>query len=121
MRKIYEHIDFSRVGHYQSILESAGISTHLKNLGAAMASGEIPFVQCFPELWVVEDADYDRALDVLRPYHDRAGEDRSNWTCPSCGEAIEGTFGQCWNCETMRPVAVQSEKTATTNGDPPAT
>ena len=69
MRKVYEHIDFARVGHFQSILETAGIGTHIKNLGAAAASGEIPFVQCYPELWVADDQDYDRALEVLQPEH----------------------------------------------------
>ena len=24
------------------------------------------------------------------------------WTCPNCGEVIEGQFTQCWNCDTVR-------------------
>lgn len=103
MRKIFEHIDFSRVGHFQSILESAGIETHIKNVGAAMASGEIPFLECFPELWVANDDDYDRSIAMLEPYYKLPEETSSAWTCPSCKEVIEGSFGQCWNCETMRP------------------
>jgi hypothetical protein len=27
-----------------------------------------------------------------------------SWTCPSCGEAIEPQFTDCWNCQTPRPV-----------------
>lgn len=104
MRKIYEHIDFARVGHYQSILESEGIRTYIKNSGASIGMGEIPFTQLFPELWVTDDADYGRALEVLRPYHQNEFEENPDWECPKCGEAVEGIFGECWNCQTSRPV-----------------
>ena len=103
MRKIYEHIDFARVGHFQSILEAADIGTHIKNLGAATASGEIPFVQCYPELWVSDDRDYERALKILQPYYDQESAELAPWKCPGCGELVEGEFGQCWNCQTMQP------------------
>ena len=65
MRKIFEHIEFARVGHYQSILEDAGIATSIKNLGASSGSGEIPFTEVFPELWVNNDDQYDRAMELL--------------------------------------------------------
>ena len=105
MRKIFEHIEFARVGHYQSILEDAGIATTIKNLGASSGSGEIPFTDVFPELWVVEDTDYDRAIGLLEPYHDREIPEETRWACPSCAEELPGSFGQCWQCGTMRPVA----------------
>ena len=108
MRKVFEHIEFARVGHYQSILEDAGIATMIKNLGAASASGEIPFVQCYPELWVADDKDYDRALELLEPYHEREVPEGSAWNCPTCSEHLPGSFGQCWNCGTMQPQAVGS-------------
>lgn len=103
MRKIYENLEFTRVGHYQSILESEGIRSHLVNIGASASAGEIPFQQVFPELWVVDDAEYERALEVLRPYYCHEFPVDSPWTCPACDEAIEGTFGECWNCQTARP------------------
>lgn len=27
----------------------------------------------------------------------------ADWTCPACREDNPGTFGVCWNCETVRP------------------
>jgi hypothetical protein len=27
----------------------------------------------------------------------------ADWTCPTCGEVIEGQFAMCWNCQTSRP------------------
>jgi hypothetical protein len=30
--------------------------------------------------------------------------DDETWTCPSCGERIDGQFTSCWNCSAARPV-----------------
>ena len=103
MRKIYEHLEYARVGHYQGILETAGIPTMVKNLGASGAVGEIPFTEVFPELWVVEDGDYDRALELLEAYREPDTANLPDWTCPRCGEAVEKQFGECWNCGASRP------------------
>ena len=103
MKKIFEHMEYARVGHYEAILESEGIPTLVKNLGASVGTGEIPFTEIFPELWVVNDEDYDRALHLLESYQppDTAGV--TDWTCPECGEFVEKEFGECWNCSTVRP------------------
>ncbi|MFT4546148.1 MAG: hypothetical protein ACI8XO_000837 [Verrucomicrobiales bacterium] len=105
MRKIFEHIEFARVGHYQSILEDAGIATSIKNLGASSGSGEIPFTEVFPELWVNNDDQYDRAMELLEPYHNKEIPSEAAWQCPNCTEQVPGSFGQCWQCQTMRPTA----------------
>jgi hypothetical protein len=102
MRKIYENAEFTRVGHYQSILESEGIGTHLKNLMTSGLAGDIPFDQVFPELWVVDDADYERALEILQQYRSENSRPDPSWTCPACGEENAGTFGECWNCQATR-------------------
>jgi rubrerythrin len=103
MRKIYEHYEYPRVGHFQSILEEAGIPTLIKNLDASSGAGEIPFTEVFPELWVVEDTDYDRALALLETHQPPDPTHLGDWVCPQCGEAVEKEFGECWNCGTLRP------------------
>ncbi|MCB1233944.1 MAG: DUF2007 domain-containing protein [Verrucomicrobiae bacterium] len=103
MRKIYEHIEYSRVGHFQAILEDAGIQTLVKNLGASGGAGEIPFTEVFPELWVADDADYERALELLTHYEPPDTETLTDWQCPGCGEDVEKEFGECWNCGATRP------------------
>jgi len=65
MKKVYEHIDFTMVGLYQSLLESEGITTDIRNYGASSLSGLVAIGQCYPELWVVEDEDYDKAVELL--------------------------------------------------------
>jgi hypothetical protein len=103
MRKIFESIDFTRVGHYQSILESEGIQTLVKNLAASSIMGDVPFTEVFPELWVVNDADYDVALQLLGEHRQLVPSDAHDWVCSNCGEQVPKEFDVCWNCETNKP------------------
>ena len=70
MRKVYEDQDMTMVGYYQSLLESEGVITTVKNEYASLASGEIPFTQVYPELWVSDDADYQRSVELIRSVRD---------------------------------------------------
>ena len=103
MRKIFESIEFARVGHYQSILESRGIRTFLNNAASSSLTGEVPFSEVVPELWIVNDAEYDNALRLLREHTTVLPSIGHDWTCPQCGEVVPKGFNQCWNCETKKP------------------
>lgn len=111
MRKVFEHADFAIVGFYQSILEEAGIPTCLKNVDSSAAMGLAPFSEVYPELWVANEVDYERALEVLEPYYQQAAEEAHlpAWRCPSCGAEVEGTFGECWKCGALRPKGTDEE------------
>lgn len=85
------------VAHLRNVLESAGIPCEVRNDRLAGAMGEIPFVECWPELWVRSAGDVLRARglidEALRP-----ATDAEAWTCPRCAERIEPQFAQCWRC-----------------------
>lgn len=101
MIKIFEDFNFSRVGQMQSLLESAGIRTFIRNEYASSVVGELPFVEVIPQLFVLEEKDLLRAKELLRldlPV-ENAGE---SWTCPECGIDIEGNFSRCWKCGTAQ-------------------
>ena len=102
MRKIFESIDFTRVGHYQSILESKGIQTLVKNLAASSIMGDVPFTEVFPELWVVHDEDYDNAMQILGEIHYAQPSQAKDWRCPKCSEEVPGNFDSCWQCGALR-------------------
>ncbi len=102
MKKVYTNENRMLVGYVQGILESHGIECFMKNENLAGAAGELPPNECWPEVWVVEDQDHDRARTIVSDLLvDMEGA--SNWRCPHCGELIEGQFGQCWNCGTPAP------------------
>jgi len=101
MIKIFENFDFSRVGQMQSLLESRGIPTFIKNQYASSVMGEVPFVEVCPQLYILDERDLDMARRLL--LQETPGPPPAeNWTCPGCGLEIEGQFGQCWGCGTVR-------------------
>lgn len=88
---------------FRRILAVEGIATFIRNERLGTAMGEIPFVECFPELWVHEDGDVERAQEILAAYKSEDIEDTPAWRCPACGEQVDGALGACWCCESPRP------------------
>ena len=102
MRKVFESSDSTRVGHYQSLLESDGIETFVKNLNQSSLMGEIPFAEVYPELWIVNDADHEQALSLLESYQRSVSANAEDWICSKCGEQVPKELSQCWNCDTPK-------------------
>lgn len=102
MKLIFDHIDFTIVGHLQSLLEAEGIKTEIRNLNASSAAGAVPIAQVYPELWVLDNADEARAKEIVREYRNEEASTpiAPDWTCPVCKERVEGVFSECWNCGT---------------------
>lgn len=105
MKLVFDHIDFTIVGHLQSILEAEGIRTEIRNEGGSGAAGELPFTQVYPELWILQNKDEARARALIQEFKEDAEEapEAPAWNCPSCGEAVDGVFSECWNCGTAAP------------------
>lgn len=81
-------------------LRAAGVRCELRNTTLSGAIGEIPFLECAPQVWIERDADEARALEILRELRTpRAGP---GWHCSQCGEACEPQFGACWRCGVPR-------------------
>jgi hypothetical protein len=68
MKLVFDHIDFTIVGHMQSVLEAEGIRTEIRNEGASRAAGELPISEVYPELWVLDNADEARAKALIREF-----------------------------------------------------
>jgi hypothetical protein len=57
-------------------------------------------------VWVADDAQFGCANELLMAFlkgtfaRQFSGE---RWTCPQCGEPLEGQFTACWQCGTARP------------------
>jgi hypothetical protein len=81
-------------------LRAAGIACELRNTTLAGAMGEIPFLECAPQLWIEHDTDEPRALALLAEL--RQPPAGPAWVCAECGETVEPQFGACWNCGATR-------------------
>lgn len=81
-------------------LELAGIRAHVFNHFASGAVGEIPPGEGLPAIWIENEADRKRALEVIAAHEWRAspGEKVATIRCGGCSEAVPENFGCCWNC-----------------------
>lgn len=98
LKLIYSAPNLLLVRHWKNLLESHGIACIIKNANLNSAAGELPPTECWPELWLTDDQHYREARQLL----DRDQTDQPSWTCPNCGELLEGQFDQCWNCGEHR-------------------
>lgn len=89
-----------QAAHLANVLRAAGIRCSLRNTTLAGGLGDIPFLECGPELWIDFALDEVRARALLAEVESTPSPQVS-WRC-TCGEAIEAQFGACWQCGTSR-------------------
>ena len=104
MQLLYLARDRVEAQFLRDLLGSERIDSVILGDYLAGAAGELP-VDIFPAVWVVEDSDLGRARVVLEGFLDQGREpvDSPAWTCPCCGEQVDGGFDRCWSCGTARP------------------
>jgi hypothetical protein len=96
--------DRAQAGLLKELLEREGIACLIRNDHLFAALGDIPFLECFPELWVVDDEVWPRARLLLDNWLKDGEDDAGSWSCPDCEEILEGQFGSCWKCGKERDV-----------------
>jgi len=90
-----------QAAHLANALRAAGIGCEVRNTTLAGALGEIPWLECAPQIWLRHEHDEPGARALLREFMQPAtGE---TWRCESCGELCEPQFGSCWACGAVRP------------------
>jgi hypothetical protein len=102
MRKIYASDDFLLIGHLRQVLEHNHIACFTRNEHLIGGAGELPLTECWPEIWVRDDAQHERALELVRAMLAIDMQTWPDWRCPRCREEIEGQFSACWRCGTTR-------------------
>jgi hypothetical protein len=82
-------------------LRAAGIRCEVRNTTLSGAMGEIPFLECAPQVWLLNEGDETQAREILRQL--RLPVVGASWHCAECGEDSEPQFGSCWKCGAERP------------------
>ncbi|MBU0946199.1 MAG: DUF2007 domain-containing protein [Proteobacteria bacterium] len=100
--KVYTSPDLPMVGHIKNILESKGIACIIQGQFSSAAVGEIPAIECWPELWVVDKTQLEEAKIIVKEALDPPTQNLRPWKCRYCQEVIEGQFTACWNCGAER-------------------
>jgi len=78
-------------------LQQAGIEARVLNQHAQGGLGEIPFTHAYPEIWLVEPADAERAKSIVAAYEQRTMSAHTV-VCRFCKEENPGGFELCWRC-----------------------
>lgn len=100
MKELFREWDYTKVGYFESVLEAEGIATIIRNKHLTMSGlTEIPIPEFFPALCVIDDEDYEPAMEIIRRHltENSVGVEREV-KCPSCGETSPGNFDLCWSC-----------------------
>lgn len=98
---VFSYRERAQAAMMQEILSNEGIECLLRNDQLGSALGEIPFVECYPELWVVDDDIFPRARKLLDGWLNDRGNNDKPWICQNCGEESDGQFGACWACGAL--------------------
>ena len=108
MKKVYTAKDPLMIGHLKNVLATFDIKSVTKNYELSSAAGELPPIECWPELWVVDDHRHAEAEAILKKALAPLKSVKKPWQCNGCGEEIEGQFSECWKCGRSRGHAVGS-------------
>ncbi len=105
------------------MIDGYGIDAWTAGGQAAIGFGELGAEAILVDVRVRE-ADHAEALRILDEYfvpaaEGSASDDAPSWTCESCGEKVEGSFSNCWKCDTARARTmeppVQSQESTNTS------
>lgn len=97
MKVIYTNESSFLVNNIKNLVEAEKIQVFIKNEYAQGAVGEISVFDSWPELWIVNDSDFERAVDIVES--SRKSNNKAQWTCTHCNEDNDASFEICWKCQ----------------------
>lgn len=97
MKRIWSGSSLPDTAHFKNLLDHAGVACLIKNRELGGAIGDLPVFDAAPEIWVLDDAEAERAVALI---HDsvRPAAGAAPWRCHRCGEDNEPQFAACWSC-----------------------
>lgn len=100
MKKVFSHENRLIVFNLKNVLQEHGIASVVENEFASGGVGDLSPFETWPELWVLNDSDEERAMKVIDSLNQTT---RQDWICPVCGEKNPGSFQICWKCGAEAP------------------
>jgi hypothetical protein len=99
VKKLYRAANLPDAHILRGLLAQAGIEAHVFNENAQGGLGQLPFTEAWPEVWVAQDRDLPRALDIVQAFECRPAVS-ADLRCPGCAEENPSSFQLCWRCGT---------------------
>ena len=96
MRLIYTNENRIMVLNVKNVLMSYDIDVTLNNEFASSASGGLAPFDTWPEVWLLNDNDYDKAKKIIVSIS--LESNLEGWECKKCQEENDQSFDFCWSC-----------------------
>lgn len=103
MTRVYSHPDPAITHLVQGALANAGIVSVVQGDKLGAATGEVPPIAAWSEVWVKDGDRLSEAEEIVALVTAEPDAEAKDWTCASCGETNEAQFGECWNCGADAP------------------
>jgi len=85
----------------QRILDSL-VEKHIRakivNSSLGGITGEVPFTETWPKIWLLDPEDEPLARKILDELKQLQKKSYHDQYCPKCKEKNPGNFLSCWNC-----------------------
>ena len=95
-QRVYQTNHLLEAGYLRGLIEQQGIPCSIINGNLQGGAGELPVLDCGPEIWVHHPEHRARALAII------AAADKPvsgcAWRCRRCGESLPPQFTDCWRC-----------------------
>jgi len=98
MKLVYTNDNHFLTSNMQNLIEAEQIKTFMKNEFAQGAAGDISVFDAWPEVWVFDDEDFDRAAEIVALAQSKSND--ADWVCNNCGESNDPSFDICWKCQS---------------------
>ena len=100
--RVYSSQVLAMVHNVKNVLEMNDIRCEVRGEHLRIGLGEIPWTESWPELWILELSDLEKAKVLVQELLDAEPPSSGSWNCEECGEQVENQFGECWNCGEPR-------------------
>jgi hypothetical protein len=96
MKKLYTHENRMIIFNLKNVMQGEGINVIVMNEYSSGGAGDLATFDTWPELWVEDDSQFDRAEVILKQIVSNPKDEF--WFCRGCQEKNDVAFKLCWNC-----------------------
>jgi hypothetical protein len=96
MKKLYTHENRMIIFNLKNVMQGEDIQSVVMNEYSSGGAGDLATFDTWPELWVEDDTQFERAKVILKNIISNTIND--DWLCPGCQEKNDAAFKLCWRC-----------------------
>jgi hypothetical protein len=96
MKKLYTHENRMIIFNLKNVMQGEDIHSVVMNEYSSGGAGDLSTFDTWPELWIEDDTQFDRAESILKNIISNPVDD--DWFCRGCQEKNDVAFKLCWRC-----------------------